>query len=192
MNLFSCYNVIVRRDYGNKQMGGCVLMFNVKDAVFYGVHGVCIIEEISKKEIFGSVNDYYTLKPVYSSKTKVFVPVDRADKTVNLRKVITKDKALQIIEQLKTSDSMWIDDDAVRKKSFAEILKNGQVKELAWLIKTIYEKRIELGQEKKKMHAADERILADAERSFNEELAFVLDIEKDKVPEYISEKLGIS
>lgn len=167
-------------------------MFKVNDAVFYGIHGVCIIEEIGKREIFGSVSDYYTLKPVYSSKSKVFVPVNRTSKTLNLRKVMTKKEALKIIENLKSDDSLWVDDDILRKQRFAEILKNCTRQEYALLVKTIYEKKVQYNSEKKKLHAVDERALADAECSLHEELAFVLEIEREKVPEYISEKLGIS
>ncbi len=167
-------------------------MFKVNDAVFYGIHGVCIIEEIVKREIFGSISDYYTLKPVYSSKSKVFVPVNRTDKTTNLRKVITKKEASEIIESLKTSDSLWIDDDILRKQKFAEILKNGTRKEHALLIKTVYEKRTQFSLEKKKLHAVDERALVDAEHSLYEELAFVFGIEREEVPAYISEKLGVN
>lgn len=165
-------------------------MFKVNDAVFYGVHGVCIIEEISPKEIFGSVNDYYTLKPVFSNRSKVFVPVDRADKTVALRKVISKGEAEKIICHLKASESIWIDDDAKRKLRFTEILKHGTRSELASLIKTVYEKRNELVAEKKKMHAADERAFSEAEKILYEEFAYVLGIEKEKVASYIAEKLA--
>ncbi len=165
-------------------------MFKVNDAVFYGVHGVCIVEEISKKEIFGSVSDYYTLKPVYSNKSKVFVPVDRADKTVDLRMVISKDEAEEIILGFKSSESIWVDDDAARKLRFTEIIKHGTRSELALLIKTVYEKRNELISEKKKMHAADERAFAEAEKILYEELAYVLGINKEQVASYISEKLA--
>ena len=165
-------------------------MFKVNDAVFYGVHGVCIIEEITKKEIFGSVSDYYTLKPVYSNRSKVFVPVDRADKTVDLRKVISKSETEEIICHLKNAESIWIDDDSKRKLRFTEILKHGSGIELASLIKTVYEKRNQLVSEKKKMHAADERAFSEAEKILYEEFAYVLGLEREQVASYISEKLS--
>ena len=165
-------------------------MFNVGDAVFYGIHGVCIIEEITKKELFGSINDYYTLKPVYSNRSKVFVPVDRADKTLELRRVISEADVGKIIIELKNSESIWVDDDAKRKLKFTEILKHGTRSELASLIKTVYEKRNQLLSEKKKMHAADERAFADAEKILYEEFAYVLGIERENVASYIAEKLS--
>ena len=165
-------------------------MFKVNDAVFYGVHGVCIIEEISKKEIFGSVSDYYTLKPVYSNRSKIFVPVDRADKTVDLRKVMSRAEADETICQMKSTESIWIDDDSKRKLKFTDILKHGTRNELAALIKTVYEKRLQLVSEKKKMHAADERAFSEAEKILHEELAYVLGIEREQVVSYILEKLG--
>lgn len=164
-------------------------MFKVNDVVFYGVHGVCVVESISKKELFGSVGDYYTLKPVYSNKSKVFVPVDRADKTVDLRKVITREEVDEIIDGLKDAQSIWVNSDAERKLKFSEIIKHGSRKELASLIKTVYEQRNKLISEKKKMHAADERAFSEAEKILYEEFAYVLGMNREDVPKFIAEKL---
>lgn len=166
-------------------------MFKVNDAVFYGIHGVCTVEGICEKEFCGAVNSYYTLKPVYTNRSTVFVPVERADKGNVIRKVISKDTALEIISKIPHLESKWIIDDAERKKIFAEILKSGSVFDIASLIKTLYECKLELAKTNKKIHASDERVLAEAEKNLHEEFAFVLDIPRENVLTFIKEHLGI-
>lgn len=165
-------------------------MFKVNDVVFYGVHGVCVIEEISEKKLFGSVGKYYTLKPVCSNKSKVFVPVDREDKTVALRRVIAGEEINEIISELKNAESIWIPNDAERKPHFTEIIKHGTKKEIASPIKTVYEQRDKLASKKKKMHAADERAFTEAEKILYDEFAYVLGIGREEVTQFIADTLG--
>ena len=162
-------------------------MFKIDDAVFYGVHGVCKIVEISKRELCGKLRDYYTLKPVYSDKSTVFVPVERTDK---LRKVLKKSEVLEIVDGLKDAQSIWVDDDIKRKERFSEIVKNGNHKELGTLIKTIYEKRRSFMEIKKKMHLTDERFFEEAEKILYEEFAYALDIPLDQVVNFIEKRIN--
>ena len=166
-------------------------MFNIGDAVFYGVHGVCIVEEITGREIFGKVSDYYTLRPVYSLRSKVFVPVERSDKSVELRRVMSHEDAENVIHMLKNAESAWDDDRSARKAKFTAIIRNFIPAELAGLVKTVYLKKKELEGLKKKLHTSDERALDDAERILFEELSFVFGIKREEVPLFISQKLGL-
>lgn len=166
-------------------------MFKVNDAVFYGVHGVCTVQEISKREFCGTLSDYYTLKPVYTNRSTVFVQVDRAESgEAGIRKVISKDEALRIIDGLVNCETFWEEDSAKRKELFADIIKNGTREKVAALIKTIYEQREKMQAENKKMYASDERALSEAEKTLGEEFAFVLDIPKEKVSDFIAERIG--
>ena len=165
-------------------------MFKVNDAVFYGVHGVCTVSDISKREFCGTVSDYYTLKPVYSHRSTVFVPVSKAGTAAKMRKVLSKEEVYEVIGSLPMCESVWVDDDSARKEKYAGILKNGSANQLAGLIKTLYDQKKELALKNKKMHAADERTLAEAEKMLNEEFAYALDIDKESVIPFISEQLG--
>ena len=77
------------------------MKFSVNDTVFYGVHGVCTVSEISKREFCGSVSDYYTLKPVFSERSTVYVPVEK-DSEPKLRKVMSEEEVYQVIAELPT------------------------------------------------------------------------------------------
>ena len=166
-------------------------MFNIGDAVFYGVHGVCIVEEINGRDVFGKVSDYYTLRPIYSFRSKVFVPVERTDKSVELRNVISYEDAESVVHKLKDAEIMWDDDRSARKAKFAVILRNCIPSELAVLVKTVYLKKKELEAQKKKLHSHDERALDDAERILFEELSFVFGIKREEVSSFIMQKLGL-
>lgn len=65
-------------------------MFEVGDFIIYGSNGVCRVENVGSMDMKGVPSDkmYYTLVPVYSSKTKVFTPVDNAK--VIMRPVISE------------------------------------------------------------------------------------------------------
>ena len=50
-------------------------MFQKNDTVVYGVHGVCKIDDITKKEFMGSQKEYYVLKPISDSAATLYVPI---------------------------------------------------------------------------------------------------------------------
>ena len=75
------------------------------------------------------------------------------------------------------------------KSVFSGILKSGSTSEIAGLVKTLYEKHVSLEKQNKKMHSADKRLLSEAEKMFQEEVAYVLHIERDSVAPFISETL---
>ena len=51
-------------------------MFEVGDRVFYGVVGVCEVEDIAAPPIKGIDGKYYYLQPVYDDKGIIYSPVD--------------------------------------------------------------------------------------------------------------------
>lgn len=164
-------------------------MFAVNDTVFYGVHGVCTVSEISKREFCGAVSDYYTLKPVYSDRSTVYVPVGKEGENEKLRRVLSEEEVFAIIKALPTSKNVWVENDALRKNTYSGILKSGSPSALASLIKTLYEKQQSLEMQNKKMHASDKRTLSEAEKMLHEEIAYVMHLERDRVVSFISEHL---
>ncbi len=165
-------------------------MFAVNDTVFYGVHGVCTVSEISKREFCGAVSDYYTLKPVYSDRSTVYVPVSKDGENEKLRRVLSEEEVYAMIRDLPTSKNVWVENDALRKTTYSGILKSGSPAALASLIKTLYEKQQSLEMQNKKMHASDKRTLSEAEKMLHEEIAYVMHWERDRVVSFISEHIN--
>ena len=83
----------------------------------------------------------------------------------------------------------WIEDDAERKEQYGAILHSGDRKALALLIRTLYLHRQALKASGRKFHAADEQILERAQKLLHEEFAYVLNIQPEEVPLFITRQL---
>ena len=85
----------------------------------------------------------------------------------------------------------WIENDIERRERCREIIQVGDRRELVGLIKGLYlhgERQRERGR---KLHAADERFLRDAEKILYEEFAHVLQIKRDEVLPFIMEQIDV-
>ena len=132
-------------------------MFKVGDWVIYGGKGVCKVVNIGKLESMSVAKnkDYYTLEPVHFSESRIFTPVD--NQKVVIRSVITKEAAMELIDEIPQIETLWITDEKRRELEYKEALKTCECRELVKIIKTIYQRkqsRLEVG---KKMTASDEK-----------------------------------
>lgn len=148
--------------------------------------GICKIEDIRNEKLTKNNALYYILKPIYSPDSTVYLPTDNEALTSKMRYVLTREEVDKLINQINSLEIKWIDDDQKRAETFNKIISDGVHTELLTLIKCLYTKKISLHNTNKKFHAADEKILAAAEKLINEEFAYALDIEPKDVNEYIS------
>ena len=131
-------------------------MYHENDLVVYGTYGVCKIIEISSKALMGKPQDYYVLKPVEDERATVFVPVrNEALVTKNMRPVLSEDQASELIEALQQAPSMWVTDGHERRDRYQRIISSGNCSELSRLVKTLYQKKLQLLKEGKKLHTSD-------------------------------------
>ena len=166
-------------------------MFEVGDYIVYGINGVCKVEKIGTVNVSGIPKDkmYYTLVPVYSKGSKVFTPMD--NRKVVMRSVISKDEALKLIDGIKDMDLLWEANDKRRELMYKETIRKCDCKEWIRIIKTLYIKKQSKIAEGKKMSAGDEKYLHMAEENLFGELAIPLEIEKEKVEAFISERVDL-
>lgn len=164
-------------------------MFHVNDSIIYGNHGVCRITDCGRIAISMADKDriYYTLQPIYQNETVIYAPVDNC-KTV-MRYVITKEEAENLIGDIPKIDSMWIVNEREREVLYKSALKTCDCRELVKIIKTIYQRKEARIQSGKKVTAVDERYFRMVEEQLYGELAFVLDIDKESVDSYITERI---
>jgi CarD family transcriptional regulator len=166
-------------------------MFNSGDHVVYGNNGVCIVENVGTVNLSGinKESQYYTLIPLYSRNSKVFAPVDNV-KTV-IRKVISKNEALDLLDNLISLELVEIDDYKKREEYYKKVIHDCECVELIRIIKTLYlNKQTRIAQGKKNT-ALDEKYLRLAQENLYGELAVALDIEKSGVIDVISKKVNI-
>lgn len=169
-----------------------IKMYQVKDAVLYGMQGVCEIEAIEEKEFFGEKRMYYVMRQVYQNASTIYIPVDNEKSISKMRKVLSAEEIKPLILGMPEEKTKWIVNDAVRKEKFKEVLQGGKREELIVLIKSVYLHKQKLLEEgKKKLHVADENAMKDAERLLYDEFAYVLKLERNEVLPFILEQIDV-
>lgn len=162
-------------------------MFKVGDYVVYGNTGVCRIEDIGPLPIGSKDKDYYTLVPVYGRNSKLYTAVD-SDKVV-IRRTLTKEESDNLIDAMEEIDTLSICDEKKREEVYKETMKTCDCREWVRMIKTLYLRKMERLSRGKKVTSSDERYLSMAEDNLYGELAFSLDIPREKVGEFITERI---
>lgn len=166
-------------------------MFEKNDTVLYKNYGVCNIDDITEKKFGKEIKKYYILTPLYDDKATLFIPADNNDLMSKMHCIISKDEILDIIKNIPEEDSIWIENEPKRKEKYTDILKTGNRKKIAALIKTLYEKKEEMKEKGKKLHAADEHFFKEAEKILYEEFAHVLDITPEQVTGFIENQISV-
>ncbi|MDE5771304.1 MAG: transcriptional regulator [Ruminococcus sp.] len=164
-------------------------MYNVNDAVVYASYGVCVISAIEERDFSGENIKYYILRPVGDKKNTFYVPVSNSVLTGKMKSIYSRQEINRLISTMDNECCIWIDNDVKRKEEYRKIIDNGDRKELVRLIKTLYEKNIELNGQHKKLRSADEKFLRDAENILYEEFAYSLNIAREKVVDYIKQHI---
>ena len=160
----------------------------VGDYVVYGNTGVCKIEDIGPLSIGSSDKEYYTLVPVYGRNSKLYTAVD-SDKVV-IRPIMTKQESDALINEMEEIDALRIGDEKRREEIYKETMRTCDCKEWVRIIKTLYSRKMDRLSRGKKVTSSDERYLPMAEENLFGELAFSLPMPKEKVGEFIGEKIG--
>lgn len=163
-----------------------ISVFGKGEYVVVGNKGVCAIEDITTLNISGvdKEREYYILKPVYVPGSTVYVPVDAAQDS--MRRVLTKEEAKQLIDEIPEIPLITITNDKLLEQEYRGCMKTNNCEEWIKIIKTIYlrkQKRLEAGR---KVTAVDAKYFRIAEDNLYGELAVVLDIPRNEVQEYIT------
>lgn len=145
--------------------------YKIGDYVLYGFSGSCQVVEIGPLSFGGPDKIYYSLKPVYDSRSTVYVPLNKENEIV--RKVITKPEAEEVLKKISQGPS---NDTAFEREGCEEVLKSGDNVEVSRVIRQLRNLRKENRKNHKGLNISEERILRDAERIFFSELATALEM----------------
>ena len=165
-------------------------MYTVGETVMYPGTGVCRITDIVKQSfVRGEERTYYVLNSVFDRHGEtIYCPVD--NENIRLRSLFSREDIEKILHDARLSAPLWIENAAQRKKTFLSILKQGDAVPLLRMIIDLHRHREDQECIGKKMHAADEKIMLEAEKFWNQELACVLQIDLSAVPAFVIEKLS--
>ncbi|MBE5937802.1 MAG: CarD family transcriptional regulator [Lachnospiraceae bacterium] len=160
-------------------------MFEINDAVIYGNQGLCKIEEIGERDFTGVKRVYYVMRPVYQSSSTIYVPIDNEMSVSRMKKILSVEEIKELICNMPQENTKWIENDSVRKEKFRQILKEGSRSDLIGLIRAVYFHKRDIEEKGKKLHIADENAMKEAEKLLYDEFAYVLQIERTEVLNYI-------
>lgn len=163
-------------------------MFKSGEYVIYGSGEICCIEEITER-CFDGINKikYYKIAPKEYRNSAYYVPVANAEKEI--RRLLTKEEILEIIDSIPQAEAVWYTDKNERKNHFETILRSDDFSGLIGMIKAIYEERKKRSDDGKKLIASDERAFSAAEHIIHGEFAFVLGIPESEVGSFIRERI---
>ena len=164
-------------------------MFKKNDYIVYGSAGVCRVEAVGPLSVAGmsQTKEYYTLEPVYEKGSRVFTPVD--NEKVVMRPILSREESDRLIDEITGLDPLQIADERSREDTYKEAMRKCDCREWVRVIKTLHQRIEERFAQGKKATSSDEKYLHLAQDSLYGELAFSLSIPKEKVEDFITEKI---
>ncbi len=156
-------------------------MFEIGEYVVYSHNGICRVEDITPLDIPGVDKKklYYVMVPLNIKGSRVYFPVDK--KNVNARRLITRQEAMELLDEIREIPQIWIANEKLREESYKQAMYSGDYRQWVAIIKTLYLRKQERLLQGKKMAAVDERYLKMAEDALYSELAFVMGKEKNEM-----------
>ena len=165
-------------------------MYQIGELVQYGSTGVCRISESQPQTLPNSEEErlYYVLVPLYKA-CVISVPVD-SDK-VFMRPIITRDEAEQLIRLIPTLQFPAYHNRAAKELAghYDTLLKSHNCEDWIQLTMSIYTKKQDQLNKKRRFGSVDERFLKQAEDLLFGEFAAALEIPKEEVQGYIASKV---
>lgn len=166
-------------------------IYHTGDTVMHPSEGVCTVTELRRMAFRGAEQRmYYVLKPTMEkSSSTVYLPVARGNSI--LRQLLTESDIRALIRRSGEYAGLWIADSKQRKEAFSRILVEGNYAKIIRMIQEIRTENAQRDAEGKKPCAADEAILAEAERLLHQEFSYVLHMSPEETAAFIARELQV-
>ena len=161
-------------------MLGGFMMFSVGQNVLYGTNGVCVVEDITEKQVGKVSMEYYVLKPLASDSSTLFVPTHNEELVKRIRDILNKDSIDSILANLPDIGE-WNENKQERSDDFKSIIAGGDCVELIRLIRLIHAHELSQTANHKRLHVSDERFMKEATKMVCEEFSIVLHTDRDSI-----------
>ena len=165
-------------------------MYQSGELILYGRTGVCRVEEItSVREKGGRMQQYYVLKPLYQ-KCNITTPVDN-DKIFS-RPIISREEAERVIGSIPSVEPEVYHNRNINqlREYYRSCMETYNCQDLIKLTMSLYKKKQEAEEQKRKFGAVDERYMKEAEELLFGELAAALEMPRDEVRGYIFDTIN--
>lgn len=157
--------------------------FAVGDKVVYPHHGATLIDRVETIEVLGAEREYLVLR-YEDAQLTLRVPSDEAS-TVGLREVIDDVEVDDVLAVLRRRDVRMPSNWSRRYKNHAEMLKSGDVYQLAEVVRNLAQR-----QRDKALSAGEKRMLDTARRILVSELSLALGEGPDQIGVRLDAALG--
>lgn len=157
-------------------------MFSVGEYVVHRTSGICQVKKIAPlpADMGPAGKDYYFLAPI-NTRGEIFSPAEEDNS--NLRKVLTKDEALKLLDEIPSIEDTPIDNDKLREAHYKEAIRSCDCRELVKILKTLTSRRLARFAVGKKSTASEERYYKQAEDNLFNELAFATGKDRQEISE---------
>lgn len=140
---------------------------------------VCRVEDISGLDFTGTNREYLILSPIRDKAEKIYVPVEKS--TGVLRPVLSKEDAEALIGRMKEIEPLHIKDEKQRTQEYKEAFYSQNYVNLVKIAKELYQRRESRMREGKSLPSKDAQMMLLVEKTFEEEMAIALGVEKEEV-----------
>ena len=163
-------------------------MYQIDDYVMHRSNGLCRVIGTGYPEFGGEKGE--TLCYILESqrnKGKMYTPVESGENI--LRSVMSYAQAEELIGHLRGIEVISEENDKLREAAYRQALHEEGYIGWARIIKTAYEKRMERVKIGKKSTIVDRRYEKQAQDYLYDELAFVYQISRESVEDYLVERV---
>ena len=94
-------------------------LFQKGEHVCYGMHGVCLIEDVREISVAKTKDTFYVLRPLRDRHSTFFIPIGNDALSEKMRAPITRDEIDAMIDQVRVDTGEWIDDRKARMEALA-------------------------------------------------------------------------
>lgn len=165
-------------------------MYQVKDKILYGTHGVCEIIAMEERKFMEETKEYYVLRPLGDEGATLFVPVHSEKAAAKMRPILSKDEIYDLIRSMPYEEAEWIANENQRKEKYKSVIAGGDRSELIRMIKALYYHKQKREEKGKRLYISDERFFHEAERLLYEEFQYVLNIKREELLPMIFEEIS--
>lgn len=159
-------------------------MYQIGSFISYCGQGVCRIDDIRKMNFGKGEQDYLVIAPIVSSGATIYLAADNPKARTKIRPILTKEEIDAILSGVRKERMVWVNDRKARLSQFQQILSQSEPRGLILMAACLQQRKEEKG-----LPSSELDLLHKAENMIDQEFAFVLDLPKQDIRQYILERI---
>lgn len=160
------------------------MKYKINDHVIHKNEGLCVVNDI----VVMAGREYYKMNVINKSEnTTIYLPISKEDEM--LMELMTKNEADTLLDYMKSLKEEIVESSKERRNEFTKLLSSGDKKDLAYIIKYLYLLKKDKDKRNVKLGEQDTNTYNKACDLLYDELAIVYDISRDKVEEFIANRM---